>query len=321
MRGVIGNEEKIVSPPSQYYVYLWGYIYSGQARFILIKNPHKYKSMEGKSTKKEEKPQKNERPKALISSYDLIGDIAIMEIPENREKEAKKIAKSIMLTHPRVKTVMQKLGEREGEYRLRELKLVIGKETFTEHRESGCIFPLDVTETYFSPREGTERERIASLIKPNETFLVMFAGIGPFAIVACKKQPNMKKVYAVEINPEAVKWMKEGIRKNKLQGMIEPILGDAKTECIKLYGKCSRIVMPLPHEGREFLSTAIQCTKRGGIIHFYYIGHQDDMFSLAMGLIKMECDKLGRKCKILNKHKVLPYGPRIYKICIDFEVC
>lgn len=264
--------------------------------------------------------KKQKAAKALLGSFDMIGDIAIVEIPRGKEKEAKETAKSIMDMHPHIKTVFEKRSNRFGEFRLRELKPIIGRERVTEHHESGCCFRLDVTRVYFSPREGTERERIAAQVKPGETVLVMFAGIGPFAIAIGKKQPRVRKVYAVEINPDAVKYMEENVRLNRLKYVVEPVCGDVRKVCRKFYGKCSRVVMPLPHEGRKFLGTAIRCLKPKGIVHFYYIGPVENMFKMAQDIIKMECGKLGRKFRILGQKRVLPYGPGMYKVCIDFRV-
>lgn len=262
---------------------------------------------------------KHTKSELSIGGFDIIGDIAIIEIPEGL-KDKEKIAEALVRRHSHIKTVMEKKSDRFGEFRLRELKPIIGKETITEHHESGCRFRLDVTKAYFSPREGTERERIAAQVKPGETVLIMFAGIGPFAIVIGKKQPKVRKVYAVEINPDAVKYMEKNVELNRLKYVVEPMLGDAKKRCKKLYGKCNRVVMPLPHEGRKFLETAINCLKPKGIVHFYYIGHKDSMFKMAHDVIKMECGKLGRKFRILKQKKVLPYGPKMYKVCIDFRV-
>jgi tRNA (guanine37-N1)-methyltransferase len=259
-------------------------------------------------------------PKALISSYDVIGDIAIVDIPKGKEEEAKEIAESIIKVHPHIKTVLEKKSDRFGRFRLRELKPIIGRERATEHHESSCRFRLDVTKAYFSPREGTERERIAAQVKAGETVLVMFAGVGPFAIIIGKRQPRVRKVFAVEINPDAVKYMKENIRLNGLTYVVEPICGDAKNVCRKLYRKCSRVIMPLPHEGSKFLETAIKCLKPKGIIHFYYIGPKNDMFTVGKDIIRMECKKLGRKFRILKQKRVLPYRPGMYKVCIDFQV-
>ena len=278
------------------------------------------KSKEGCKSAKECKKPARDSSTARPSSYDVVGDIALVEIPDDRQNDRKKIAQSIMDMHKHIKTVLEKRGDRYGEFRLREMKPITGRETVTDHHESGCTFRLDVAKAYFSPREGTERERIASQVKPGETVLVMFAGVGPYAVVIGKRQPKVKKVYAVEINPDAVKWMEENIRLNKLTYVVEPMLGDANNTCKKLYGKCSRIVMPLPHEGRKFLATAIRCARPRGMIHFYYIGPEQDLFRMAADIIRMECSKLGKKFRILRQHKVLPYGPRMFKVCIDFEV-
>jgi len=273
-----------------------------------------------KKSRVDDKKANGKGAKYMISSYDVIGDIAIVEIPDDMKKDSRNIAKSIVDVHPHIKTVLDKQGERFGECRLRELNPIIGKDTVTEHKENSCVFKVDVAKAYFSPREGTERLRIANQVNPNETVLVMFAGVGPFAIIIGKKQPKVKKVYAVEINPDAVKYMEENINRNKLRYVVEPILGDAKEKCKAYYGKCNRVIMPLPHEGRKFLETAIKCLKPKGIVHFYYIGHENDMFKMAKDIVKMECDKLGKKCRILSQNRVLPYGPRMFKVCIDFEV-
>ena len=258
--------------------------------------------------------------KPAVSSYDVIGDIAIVDIPEGQEGRAKEIAESIVAVHPRIKTVLEKKSDRFGEYRLRELKPIIGSETETIHTEHGCRFKIDVTKAYFSPREGTERDRVASQVKPGEVVLVMFAGVGPFAIAIAKKQPRVRKVYAVEINPDAVKYMEENVKLNRMSYVVEPVLGDAKVACKGLCGRCGRVVMPLPHEGRKFLETAIKCLRPGGIIHFYYVGPENDMFRIGAHIAKMECEKLGRRCRITGQRRVLPYGPRMHKVCIDFEV-
>ncbi|MBI4176655.1 MAG: hypothetical protein HY518_05595, partial [Candidatus Aenigmarchaeota archaeon] len=115
-----------------------------------------------------------------MAGIDIIGDIAIVEMPE-KGHDNRKVIESILKTHRHVKTICMKAGERSGKYRLRRLKVIHGKETVTIHREYGYQLKLDVRKAYFSPRESTERQRIAGQVKPGETVLVMFAGIGPFA--------------------------------------------------------------------------------------------------------------------------------------------
>ncbi len=256
----------------------------------------------------------------LVRGFDIIGDIAIIEIPEPLIKKKKTIADAIMKTHKRIKTVLLKSGMREGRYRLRKLVPIAGSETETLHKEHGCRFLLDVTSCYFSPREATERQRIAEKVKPSETVMIMFAGIGPFPIIIHKKQPEVKTIYAIEINPECVKYMKKNIALNKAEEKIIPILGDVREKAVPYYGTCDRVVMPLPKEAYKYLDVAFSCLKKKGTIHFYHYCHENDLWDEPIGLLKKEAKKIEAQIKITGKRKVLPYAPGVWKVCIDCEV-
>ena len=250
-------------------------------------------------------------------SFDIIGSrekaVAIVEIPEEKEKKEIEIAKRIMKKHKNVKSVLKKTSERKGTFRLRELKLITGEEnTEVLHVESGCKFKLDPKKVYFSPREGTERLRISGMAKPEETILVMFAGVGPFPIIIAKKQPLIRKIIAVEINPEAYRYMVENVRLNKVAHKVIPLLGDVREECKDWYGKCDRVIMPLPHEAEDFLDIAIRCLKKKGVIHLYVIEREEKITERAKNIIK----KMKKKVEY-RVRKILPYAPRTNKYCLD----
>jgi tRNA (guanine37-N1)-methyltransferase len=115
----------------------------------------------------------------VYNSYDIVGDIAMFRLPCASRKNAQNIAKAIMRIHKSVKTVLAQVSPVAGDFRLRRLTHVTGENrTSTIHRESGCLFSVDVEKCYFSPRLYHERSRIARLIKPNETVVNMFAGVG-----------------------------------------------------------------------------------------------------------------------------------------------
>lgn len=258
-------------------------------------------------------------------SYDIIGSgskaVAIVEISPGQEKNKIEIAKKIMKNNKIVKSVLQKASERKGEFRKRELKLIAGDEdTEVLHQEFGYILKVDPRKTYFSPRESTERQKIAEQAKPNETVLVMFGGISVIAIAIAKKQPKVSKIYSVEINPDAHKYALENIRMNKLSHKITPILSDVKEACKGFYNKCDRVAMPLPLDAGKFLDMAVKCLKPKGIIHFYAVGNEVDLFSKALEMIDERLKKLNKSYVVMTKRKVLPYGPRRWKVCIDFMV-
>jgi tRNA (guanine37-N1)-methyltransferase len=256
----------------------------------------------------------------LRAGFDVIGDIAIIEVPPELESKKRVIAKALMRSQKSVRVVCRKSSEREGAFRLRELEVLVGKGTETVHRESGCSYKMDVSRVYFSPREGTERERIARHVKPRETVMVFFAGVGPFAIQIARKQPRVKEVYAIEMNPDAVEYMIANVRLNGVQEKVQPVLGDVKALARNFYGKCDRVAMPLPKEGYKFLGQAFACLKpKGGMIHFYSYAHEDDLFSEAEALVKKAALKARRTVKVLARRKVLPYGPRVFKVCLDIK--
>ncbi|MBL7169410.1 MAG: class I SAM-dependent methyltransferase family protein [Candidatus Aenigmarchaeota archaeon] len=255
------------------------------------------------------------------SSYDILGSreksIAIIEEVEN----PKQVAEQIMKEHKNIKSVLMKLTERKGIERKRKYKLILGDlNTEVIHKENYCRFKLDPQKVYFSGREGTERLKIAEIVKPKETVLVMFSGIGPFSILIAKKQKDIEKIPSIEINPDAVEYMKENIRLNKVQDKVIPILGDVEEKSQEWFGKCDRVIMPLPHEARGYLELAYKCLKpKGGIIHLYIIEPEKEVKEKVKELIKEFKERAKRKLTYKTR-RVLPYSPRTYKYCVDIQV-
>jgi len=260
-----------------------------------------------------------------MKSFDVIGSkekaVAIVEIPEELKQKEKSIAESIMQLNKNVKSVLKKVSERKDELRLRKYELIAG-DTNTEvvHKEYGYLLKLDPKKAYFSPREGTERQRITEQVKPNETVLVMFSGIGVIPIAIVKKKTEVYKIYGIEINPSAYHYAVENVRVNKLGHKIVLIRGDVSNVCKKFKEKFDRIVMPLPFGAESFLDIAINCLKENGIIHFYNWGKEGNLFSNALKLIEENTKKLNKNFEILGRRKVLAYAPRKWKICMEFKV-
>lgn len=253
-------------------------------------------------------------------AFDIVGDIAIIEIPDELKKKKKKIAEALKKTQPRIKTVCNKKGERSGDYRLSDLEVLTGKETETEHLEYGCKFKVDIRKAYFSVREATERQRIAKMIKSGENVLVMFSGVCPSPIIYAKAQPKINKVYGIELNPDAHEYAVENVRINQVQTKVIPIVGDVRKVCPELGIGFDRVTMPLPKGAHGFLDVAFKCVKKNGIIHFYYYDFEGALFDKALEYVHNAALKAKKKVKILGKRKVLPYGPRIWKICVEFRV-
>ena len=263
----------------------------------------------------------------MSRGFDVVGSkekaVAMVEIGEVEEAGEKEIAEEIMRKNKNVKSVLKKESGREGEYRTRKYKLIAGdKNTEVLHKEHGYSLRLDPQKVYFSVREGTERQRIAKRVKAGEFVIVMFAGIGPYAIAIAKRQPDVGKVVAVEINPDAVEYMKHNVRINKLSHKIVPVLGDVRKVCEKWYGKCDRIVMPLPLGAGDFLDVAVRCAKGGATVHLYGWGNKadGDIYAALEKTIKTVLKNLSLSYNITDRRIVLPYAPGKFKVCIEFKI-
>jgi len=256
----------------------------------------------------------------LISAFDQIGEIIIVRIPDSLLSKKKIIGEALLEGVKIVRSVFYQASAVSGDFRTRDLEILAGEDnTETEYKEFGCRFIVDVKNAFFSPRLSTERERIANLIQNGEVVTNMFAGIGMFSIMAAKKKKCT--VYSLDINPIASKLCETNIGLNKLAGNVISINGDA-SEIIKeqLMNKSDRTLMLLPERSDEFLDSAIDTTKDGGIIHYYSHIHADK---------KTEAGKLSEehylkvtpvKSEILHSKIVRAVGPRYYQTVVDVRI-
>src|SRR3989344_5372747 len=263
-----------------------------------------------------------EELKLLPSSFDIIGNkdkaVAIVEIPQELKKRSTLIANAIVKKHKNVKTVLHKGSPIKGEYRTRDYRIVKGsKNTEVTHAENGCRFLIDLQVAYFSPRESTERMRVVDKVLEGETVMVFFAGIGPFAI-EIEKKAKPAKIIAVEINPHAVDYFWKNITLNKCK-LIDVLLGDVKDSVADYHAKCDRVIMPLPERSLEYVDDAIRCLKPRGVCNFYCFSDERTLDE-KKNRIEEIAKSMKKKIRFLHVQKVLPYGPKIWKYRIDFEV-
>ncbi|MEM2337518.1 MAG: class I SAM-dependent methyltransferase family protein [Candidatus Bathyarchaeia archaeon] len=260
----------------------------------------------------------------LPRAIDFVGDIAIIEIPPELEAYKTEIGNAVLQVHKNVQTVLAKAGAVKGEYRLREFHVIAGKaKTETIHKEHGCQFYIDLAKAYFSPRLSHEHMRVASAVKEGETVIDMFTGVGPFAILIAKTHVNVK-VYAIDINPDAIQLLKRNVRLNRVNGKVYPTLGDAR-QIIKqqLCGIANRVIMNLPEKAIAFVDAACEALKpEGGVIHFYsFVKGLNGLEDLKAKFIA-EVEKHGLSVRtILFSRLVRETAPYEWQAVIDAEIC
>ena len=256
----------------------------------------------------------------LISAFDQIGSIIIVRIPESLLSKKRIIGKTLLDEVKIAKSVFYQASAVEGDFRTRNLEILAGEDnTRTEYKEFGCRFIVDVENAFFSPRLSTERERIANLIQDGEIMTNMFAGVGMFSIMAAKRKKCT--VYNLDINPIASNLCEENTKLNKLAGEVISINGDAaKIIKEKLMDKSDRTLMLLPERSDEFLESAINTTKDGGIIHYYSHIHADKKSNASKLSEEHYLQVTPVRSEILDSKIVRAVGPRYYQTVVDVKI-
>jgi tRNA (guanine37-N1)-methyltransferase len=253
----------------------------------------------------------------LPTAFDVIGEIAVIKIPDELKEYSSAVGSAILEANKPVVTVVSDEGV-TGDYRVRNIKVIAGEDsTKTYHTEYGMKFAVDLAKAYFSPRLATERQRVTRMVKEGELIIDMFCGVGPFSVTISKNVPG-SKIFGIDSNPYAIKNFMENIRINKVENVI-PMEGDVK-ELMPSMEPADRIIMDLPQNSFDFFELALSSLKEGGTIHYYETltevearEREDDLISIVQ--------KQGRKMELEERRVVHGYSPTQNHYVFDIKVC
>jgi len=251
----------------------------------------------------------------LPAGFDRIGHVVTLDLPLGLKHKSSEIGQALLQLKG-VRTVALKGGV-VGRYRRPRLKIIAGERvTETVHKEHACIFKLDVAKVMFSVGNLYERGRIAGVVGPGETVVDLFAGVGQFSIPIAKRA-NPSKVYAIEINPVAHRYLCENIRVNRVGNVVNPLLGDC--EEVAPRSVADRVIMGILHVTHRYLPLAIRVLKpSGGVIHYHESVPRRLRFERPVERILAAA--AGRRVEILNKRLVKRYAPSVDHVVIDAKI-
>ncbi len=257
---------------------------------------------------------------SLPRSLDIVGDIAVVEIPPELQEHKGIVGQAILAANKPIVTVLAKAGAVGGDYRLRDFETIAGiNKTKTIHREHECVFHVDLAKAYFSTRLSYEHNRVASLVEDGETVLDMFAGVGPFSVLIAKKHKDVH-VYATEVNPEAFRLLKINIRVNRVAASVEPVLGDVREVAReRLPAVVDRVVMNLPEKAIEYVDVACNAIKpEGGIMHYYEFSSSSNPLESAENRLTEAVRQTSRKVEeIMGSRIVRGVAPFRWQLAVD----
>lgn len=254
-----------------------------------------------------------------MAPYDVLGNVVLVKFARGVKLiEKKKFASKFLKEHRNVKTVLEKTNKISGRLRTPTSKWIAGEKTKEAlYYENGCSFRLNVDSCYFSPRLAAERKEVADFVRKGENVLVMFGGVGPFAVVIAKtKKPS--RVVTVELGRIPSKYAIENVKRNKLNDIIEVVQGDVRRK-VSSKQKFDRIVMARPNLEDSFLDVAFRAIRKNGMVHYYGFYPEEDV-NLLRELIVNEARKAGKKIKIVKVKEAGDIGARRFRYRVDIKV-
>ena len=251
--------------------------------------------------------------KLLPSGWQLLGDVIIITLREELETWKNDIAKALLSMYPGCRTVLLD-GGISGQMRQPKREIIAGERTETIHRENGCQFRLDAMRIMYSQGNLAERKRMSRLGKC-EVVVDMFAGIGYFSIpMAVHSKPE--KVFAIEINPVSSGYLKENIRLNRVENIIEPVEGDCAL--VTPRGIADRVIMGYL-DAHQYLQHGILALKSGGILHFHE-AVPEAVEQRPVERIVVAAGNLGRKVEIIETRRIKKYSPGVWHVVVDAKI-
>jgi len=255
----------------------------------------------------------------LPRGYQIIGKILLIKLKPNLLKHKKVIGNAVLNLFPYIHTVclIKDIG---GIERKPKIEIIAGckKSTQTLHKEHGCQFLIDVSKVMWSQGNKEERMRLTKQVKPNEIIVDMFSGIGYFSIFIAK-YCKPKEIYAIDINPEALEFLRKNIWLNNVENTIEILQGDCRKFSNLLENTADRIIMGYLFKTEKFLPYAFKIAKNNAFIHLHRTAKVEEI-----GKLKKKIIDIGKKnkvnVKILKVNKVKSYAPKILHVVLDLKI-
>jgi tRNA (guanine37-N1)-methyltransferase len=147
------------------------------------------------------------------------GHVAHINLRDEFKPYGPLIGQVILDKNPKIETVVDKLQTIDTKFRTFQMKVLAGRDDLNViQSESGCKFKFDFSKVYWNSRLSTEHERLIDQFESQEVVGDVFAGVGPFAIPAAKKNVL---VLANDLNPQSYKYLNENIQLNHVENFIK----------------------------------------------------------------------------------------------------
>ena len=255
----------------------------------------------------------------LPDGYVRLGSVLLVRWPETLRPHFGPLSAALAEALG-ARSVLRVAGPVEGELRRPAVERLFGEETETIVVEHGVRWRFDAARIMFAAGNRTERARAGRLVRPGETVVDLFAGIGYFAIPAAKVG-RAARVVAVDRNPESVRYLRENVRRNGVEGIVEIHCGDNRTIDLPT-GLADRVFLGYLPSAVPWIARALPLLRPGGgILHVHLVAD-------ARGAVPTAEAEVGAAVRAaggvavgpLRGRAVKPYGPGRTHVVVDAPV-
>ena len=245
--------------------------------------------------------------------YERIGEVVLLKLGAELGPRRREIA-AAFADVLEAKTVLADYGV-QGPWREPAVEVLFGDGTETVHLEDGVRFKLDAARIMFSSGNLAERIRMWRTVRPSETVVDLFAGIGYFALpMAVHGRPA--RVVACEVNPTAFAYLEENVRLNRAW-CVEPRLGDCRQTAPQEVA--DRIVMGYL-DGEAYLDVAMAAAKDVAILHYHESTPVEEVPHGPWSRVENAARRADCRAELLAVHRIKSYAPRIRHVVLDVRL-
>ena len=252
----------------------------------------------------------------MPDGYQRMGRVLLLRLPARYRPYAAVIG-TAWQRELGVATVLNQVGPVQGEFREPRVEVWAGGETETEVLEFGVRWRFDAAHLMFAAGNRTERRRVRSLVRPGETVVDLFAGIGYFTIPAALADPTTR-VLAVEKNPRAFRYLVENVVRNEVAERVDCVLGENRSVELPA-GVADRVFLGYLPDSMPWIPRAVELLRAGGgWVHAHTVVDVREGTSEAVRQLTVAAAECGAAPTEAPRARVVkPYGPGRVHVVVD----
>jgi len=199
-----------------------------------------------------------------------------------------------------------------------------GADGWTEQRDNGIVYGLDVRCSMFSSGNGTEKRRVANLRCEGETVVDLYAGIGYFTLPYLV-HAHASYLHACEWDEDALAALRRNLLSNGVAKRCTVHPGDNVASAAAFAGVAHRVnlgLIPSSEAGWPVAVAALRC--EGGWLHVHAnVGSAEaDEAAWSEALLctlRRHAEAAGRQwnLRIMHLERVKWYAPRVRHVVAD----